>query len=44
LVELGFATRGADGKVTISAEQLDFIINFDETCLSVDDSKGRREG
>ena len=44
MVELGFATRGANGKVTISAEQLYFIINFDETCLFVDGSKGRRGG
>jgi hypothetical protein len=44
LVELGLATRGGDGKVTISAEQLYFIINFDETCLSVDGSEGRRGG
>ena len=44
LVELGFATGGGNGKVTISAEQLYFIINFDETCLSVDGSKGRRGG
>ena len=42
LVELGFATRDAIEKVTISPEQLYFIINFDETCLSVDGSKGRR--
>ena len=41
LVELGFATRDADGKIAISAEQLYFILNFDETCLSVDGSEGR---
>ena len=40
LVELGFATRDADGKI----EQLYSILNFDETCLSVDGSKGRRGG
>ena len=44
LVELGFATRDADGKIAISAEQLYFILNFDETCLSVDGSEGRRGG
>ena len=44
LVELGFATRGADGKVIIPPEQLYNIINFDETCLSVDGSEGRRGG
>ena len=44
LVDLGFATRGADGTVTISDEQLYFILNFDETCLSLDGSEGRRGG
>ena len=44
LVELGFATRGADGKVIIPPEKLYNIINFDETCLSLDGSKGRRGG
>jgi hypothetical protein len=44
LVELGFATRDTDGKIAISAEQLYFILNFDETCLSVDGSEGRRGG
>jgi hypothetical protein len=40
LVELGFATRDADGKI----EQLYSILNFDESCLSVDGSEGRRGG
>ena len=44
LVELGFATRDATGQIAISAEQLYFIINFNETCLLVDGSKGRRGG
>jgi hypothetical protein len=44
LVELGFATRDTNGKIAISAEQLYFILNFDETCLSVDGSEGRRGG
>ena len=44
MVELGFAMRDANGKIAISAEQLYFTINFDETCLSVDGSKGRRGG
>jgi hypothetical protein len=44
LVELGFATKDANGKVTISPEQLYFIISFDETCLLVDGSKGRKGG
>jgi hypothetical protein len=42
LVELGFATRWADGKVTISDEQLYMIINFDKMCLSLDGTEGRR--
>jgi len=44
LVDLGFASRGADGTVTIPEEQLYYIINFDETCLSLDGSEGRRGG
>jgi len=44
LVDLGFAVRAADGKVTILDEQLRFIINFDETCLSLDGTEGRRGG
>ena len=40
LVDLGFGTMGADGKVTIFNEQLYLILNFDETCLSLDGSKG----
>jgi hypothetical protein len=44
LVDLGFAVRAADGKVTILDEQLRFIINFDETCLLLDGTEGRRGG
>jgi hypothetical protein len=45
LVDLGFAVRAADGTtVTIPDEQLPFIINFDETCLSLDGTEGRRGG
>jgi len=44
LVDLGFAMRGADGTVTIPDEQLYYIINFNETCLSLDGSEGQREG
>jgi hypothetical protein len=43
LVDLGFATRGIDGTVTILDDQLPFILNFDETCLLLD-SSGRKEG
>ena len=44
LVELGFATKGGDGKVYITEEQLYMIINFEETCLSLDGMEGRRGG
>jgi hypothetical protein len=44
LVELGFATRGPNGKVEIDEDQLYMILNFDETCLSTDGSVGRRGG
>jgi hypothetical protein len=44
LVELGFAMRGIDGTVTIPDDQLPFILNFDEMCLSLDGSEGRRGG
>jgi hypothetical protein len=44
LLRLGFAFEDDDGKVTIPDEQLRNIINFDETCLSVDGSQGRRGG
>lgn len=44
LVNLGFAFKDNNGKVTIPDEQLQFIINFDETCLSVDGRYGRRGG
>ncbi len=43
-VELGFATRGNDEKVKIPEDQLCFIINFDETCLSLEGTEGRRGG
>ena len=44
LVELGFATRDEDGTVRIPNEQLPFIINFDETCLSLDGVSGNKGG
>jgi hypothetical protein len=43
-VNLGFATKNNDGKVSIIPEQLCNIINFDETCLSLDGTEGRRGG
>ena len=44
LEELGFAHRDASGKLIISEEQLARIVNLDETCLSLDGSKGNRGG
>ena len=44
LVELGFAMRDKDGTVRIPNEQLPFIINFDETCLSLDGVSGNKKG
>jgi len=44
LVDLGFATRDADGKVAIIPKQLRNILNFDETCPSLDGMDGRRGG
>ncbi len=44
LVYLGFATKNDDRKVTIIPELLRNIISFDETCLSLDGTEGRRGG
>jgi hypothetical protein len=44
LVELGFGMRGDDGKVKFPEDRLRFIINFDETCLLLDGTEGRRGG
>ena len=44
LVQLGFAKRDEDGTVRIPDEQLPYIINFDETCLSLDGSTGNKGG
>ena len=44
LLNLGFATQNLEGDVTISENQLYRIINLDETCLSLDGSKGNRGG
>ena len=44
LTELGFASYNERGQCFILNNQLCFIINFDETCLSADGSKGRRGG
>ena len=42
LVQLGFATKlNNDGDIHIPDEQLGRIINFDETCLSLDGSGNR---
>ena len=44
LEELGFTDRDDDGVHYIPEEQLGNIINLDETCLSLDGSKGNRGG
>ncbi len=44
LVELGFAKRDEDGMVRVPDELLIFILNFDETCLSLDGSNGNKGG
>ncbi len=45
LVQLGFATMiGNTGNIHIADDQLERIINFDETCLSLDGSNGNRGG
>ena len=44
LVELGFAKRDEDGTVRIPDELLIFILNFDETCLSLDGSNRNKGG
>ena len=42
LVQLGFATKlNDDGDIHIPDDQLGRIINFDETCLSLDGSGNR---
>jgi hypothetical protein len=42
--DLGFARRDNAGNLVIPEEQLSRILNVDETCLSVDGSKGNRGG
>ena len=44
IVELGFATVTNEGEAIIPPQQLARIINLDETCLSLDGSKGPRGG
>ncbi len=44
LIRLGFAFEDDSGNVTIPNEQLRNNINFNETCLSIDGSQGRRGG
>ena len=44
LVKLGFATRDANGTITIIPKQLHNIINFNETSLFLDGMEGRRGG
>ena len=44
LLELGFAEKDEKGDVYIPKEQLERILNMDETCLSMDGSDGSRGG
>ena len=44
LEELGFAHRNDDCDLVVPPDQLARILNFDETCLSLDGSKGNRGG
>ena len=44
LVELGFATKSYDGSVEIPNNQLQRIINIDETCLTLDGGLGKCGG
>jgi hypothetical protein len=44
LEELGFGKRNEEGDLIIPEEQLSRILNIDESCLSMDGSKGRRGG
>ena len=44
LEELGFAERDENGNVLIPTEQLQRIVNIDETCLSLDGSQCNRGG
>ena len=43
-LELGFAEKDASGATIFPEEQLHNILNIDETCLSLDGSKGARGG
>ncbi len=44
MVDLGFAFNDKRGECIVPDEQIRNIINFDETCLSLDGSEGRRGG
>ena len=44
VIELGFAKESAEGEVIFPQDQLERIINLDETCLSLDGSDGARGG
>ena len=44
MLELGFADVDSEGKTVIPMEQLEKIINIDETCLVLDGSKCNRGG
>ena len=42
--QLGFVRRDSGGKLVIPDDQLSRILNFNETCLSVDGSQGQHGG
>ena len=44
LIELGFATADEMGHAVIPEEQLNNIVNINETCLSLDGSQGNQGG
>ena len=44
MVNLGFTFNDKHGECIIPDEQIRNILNFDETCLSLDGSEGRRGG
>ncbi len=44
LVEYGFGTYDANGKLVVEDEMKKRILNMDETCMSLDSGNGNRGG
>ncbi len=44
LLELGFAGIGENGEVKIPKNQLERVLNIDETCRALDGGSGQRGG